>query len=244
VPEFNNRFYNLENNADMILGKKFFREKSFNNKYSCIYKTQLENIPENKCIYDFKNIKPIEEKEINFMENGNNPKNNIYIKKQLSEFDQKNVGNDFNNQNNIKTNLFGNDEIGKKDNLIKCLNIQFGKTNKVLTNNDKNNNEDSNKCITISEDNSVKSKIMENRGKISLRKKNCKRKFDDEIIKTESNEEINKTNNLLSEFNKINIENENIENNINLNNNICDIPIKKRRQNQTFVIYSNTKEDF
>ena len=244
VPEFNNRFYNLENNADMILGKKFFREKSFNNKYSCIYKTQLENIPENKCIYDFKNIKPIEEKEINFMENGNNPKNNIYIKKQLSEFDQKNVGNDFNNQNNIKTNLFGNDEIGKKDNLIKCLNIQFGKTNKVLTNNDKYNNEDSNKCITISEDNSVKSKIMENRGKISLRKKNCKRKFDDEIIKTESNEEINKTNNLLSEFNKINIENENIENNINLNNNICDIPIKKRRQNQTFVIYSNTKEDF
>ena len=243
-PEFNNRIYNFENNGDMRLGKPFYREKSFNNKYSYIYKTQLENIPENKCIYNFKNIKPIEEKEINFMENGNNPKNNLYIKKQHYEYNPKNIGNDYNIQNNSKSNLFGNDENGKKDNLIKCLNIQFGKTNKVLAINDKNNNEESNKCITISEDNSVKSKITENRGKISLRKKNCKRKFDDEIIKTESKEEINKTINLMSEFNKINIENENNENNNNLNNNICDMPIKKRRQNQTFVIYSNTKEDF
>ncbi len=244
MPEFNNRIYNFENNGDMRLGKPFYREKSFNNKYSCIYKTQLENIPENKYIFDFKNIRPIEEKEINFMENGNNPRNNIYIKKQHYEYNPKNLGNDYNIQNNIKTNLFGNDENEKKDNLIKCLNIQFGKTNKVLANNDKNNNEDSNKCITISEDNSVKSKIMENRGKISLRKKNCKRKLDDEIIKTENKEEINKTINLMNEFNKIKIENENNENNNNLNNNICDMPLKKRRQNQTFVIYSNTKEDF
>jgi len=244
MPEFNNRLYNLENNGDMRFGKPFFREYSFNNKYSCMYKSKLENIPENKCIYDFKKVKPIEEREINFMENANNPKNNIYIKKQHCEFDPKSVGNDSNIQNNININLFGNDEIGKKDNLIKCLNIQFGKANKVSTNNDKNNNEDSNKCITISEDNSVKSKIMENRGKISLKKKNCKRTFDDEIIKTEGKEEINKTINLMSEFNKIIIENENNENNNNLNNNICDVPLKKRRQNQTFVIYSNTKEDF
>lgn len=70
--------------------------------------------------------------------------------------------------------MLGNDEIGQKDNLIKCLNIQFGKANKVSINNDKNINEESNKCITISEDNSVKSKIKENRGKISLKKKIAK----------------------------------------------------------------------
>lgn len=244
MPEFNNRIYNLENNGDMRLGKLFFRENSFNNKHSIIYKSTLENIPENKCIYDFKKIKPIEEKEINFMENVNNPKNNIYIKKQHYEYDPKNVGNDFNIQSNIKTNLFGDDGNGKKDNLIKCLNIQFGKTNKVSINNDKNPNEESNKCITISEDNSVKSKILENKGKISLRKKNCKRKLDEEIIKTESKEEVRKTINLMSEFNKIHIEKENNENNNNLNSDISDAPLRKRRKNQTFVIYSNTKEDF
>jgi hypothetical protein len=176
MPEFNNRIYNFENNGDMRLGKPFFREKSFNNKYSCIYKTQLENIPENKCIYDFKNIKPIEEKEINFMENGNNPKNNIYIKKQYYEYDPKNEGNNFNNQNNIKNNLFGNDENGKKDNLIKCLNIQFGKTCKELIKKDKLNNniDETNKCITISEDNFDKNKLEGEKGKVSLKKKTYK----------------------------------------------------------------------
>ena len=139
--------------------------------------------------------------------------------------------------------MLGNDESGQKDNLIKCLNIQFGKANKVSINNDKNLNEESNKCITISEDNSVKSKIKENRGKISLKKKNCKRKLDDEIIKIESKEEINKTINLINEFNKINIEKENKENNNNLNIHICDAPQKKGKRNQTFI-YSNTKEDF
>ena len=243
MPEFNRKIYNFENNDDIRLGKPFFRENSFNNKHSCIYKTKLENIPENKCIYDFKKIKPIEEKEINFLENVNNPKNSIYIKKQQNEYDLKHLENDFNIQNNIKANLSENDESGQKNNLIKCLNIQFGKANKVSINNDKNINEDSNKCITISEDNSVKSKIKENRGKISLRKKNCKRKFDDEIIKAESKEEINKTINLMNEFNKINFEKENNENNNSLNIHICDAPLKKGRRNQTFV-YSNTKEDF
>ena len=177
------------------------------------------------------------------MENVNNPKNSIYIKKQQNEYDLKHFENDFNIQNNIKANLSENDESGQKDNLIKCLNIQFGKANKVSINNNKNINEDSNKRITISEDNSVKSKIKENRGKISLRKKNCKRKFDDEIIKAESKEEINKTINLMNEFNKINFEKKNNENNNSLNIHICDAPLKKGRRNQTFV-YSNTKEDF
>ena len=76
-----------------------------------------------------------------------------------------------------------------------------------------------------------------------MRKKNCKRKFDDEIIKAESKEDINKTINLMNEFNKINFEKENNENNNSLNIHICDAPLKKGRRNQTFV-YSNTKEDF
>ena len=243
MPEFNRKIYNFENNGDIMMGKPFFRENSFNNRHSCIYKTKLENIPENKCIYDFKKVKPIEVKEINFMENVNNPKKNIYIKKQHNEYDPKILGNGCNIQNNDKVNLLGNDESGQKDNLIKCLNIQFGKANKVSIINDKNINEESNKCITISEDNSVKSKIKENRGKISLKKKNCKRKLDDEIIKIESKEEINKTINLINEFNKINIEKENKENNNNLNIHICDAPQKKGKRNQTFI-YSNTKEDF
>ena len=191
LPAFSNRIYNLEKH-NMKLGpvSGIFRENSFKDLRSCLSK---ENHPEKK--FGFKKLNQIEEKEINF-ENRNNHNNynkKPYIKKQHLGSKTKIK---INTQNNIKTSVFNDEKkenkgenIDKK-NLIKCLNIQFGRSKVYKKRDDKSNNLN---CVTISEDiYKNKNNINLKKGQISLKKKNYKHIFSKNII-SESEENITST---------------------------------------------------
>ena len=155
-----NRIYSNDKNNSLNMAQTVFREKSFKDIRS------FASHPEEK--FGFKKLNQIEEKEINF-DNANSKK--LYIKKQHFE-GKKSVL----NQVNLKSNINMRNENIYNNNLIKCLNIQFGKTCKELIKKDKLNNniDETNKCITISEDNFDKNKLEGEKGKVSLKKKTYK----------------------------------------------------------------------
>ena len=229
LPNLNNNLYlNYHNNETQTI----FRENSFNNLRPNIYKDSYPGLN-----YGFKKINKIEEKEVNFFESAKNKKN-IYIKKQHYDTSKNKI--DINNQNNIKTNLFKNNDIENNNkNLIKCLNIQFGKTNKVLIKKTKNVNEESYKYITISEDNSVKNKIIDNKRRISLTKKSYKEGFDNNSIKSEFKANINKTIAMMNKLNKITKKSKSFICEFDYNEHIC-----KKKTNRTFMIYHSINDEF
>ena len=181
LPSISNRIYNLEKH-NMKLGpvSGIFRDNSFKGLRSCLSK---EHHPEKK--FGFKKLNQIEEKEINF-ENRNEHNNNNkkpYIKKQHLENKTKIK---INTQNNIKKSVF-NDKENKnegenidKKNLIKSLNIQFGRSKVYKKRDEKSNNFN---CVTISEDiYENKNNINVKKGQISLKKKNFKHIFSKNVI--------------------------------------------------------------
>ena len=181
LPAFSNRIYNIEkNNKNLSPIPGIFRENSFKEIRSCVSK---DNLPEQK--FGFKKLNQIEEKEINFENNNFHKNKKLYIKKQ--HLDTKKTKISINKQNNIKTSTFtdiDNTNENEKEienvnnkNLIKSLNIQFGRSKKYKKN-DKDNN-----CITISEDiYDNKDNINVKIGQVSLKKKNFKQIFCKNII--------------------------------------------------------------
>ena len=220
IPDYNRGIYNIQNNLNKN-SQTVFAEKSSNNLTFCSYEDMY---PEQK--YGIKKINKIEEKEVNFI-GSSNIKKNIYIKK--PHCDTNRTKNYIIEQNNIKTSSFKNDESENNKNLIKTLNIHFGKNNLETK---------SHKYITINEEN----KLINDKLKISLTKKNFNQKNDNNSIRNENNNKINKTmeiNNKLNE--KI------LNNKILLTNFDCEGKIIKQKlnnMNKTFIIYSGKRNDF
>ena len=216
-PELTNKIYNIENNNSMNLDRTIFRENSYKDLRTFISK---EEHPEQK--FGFKKLNQIEEKEINF-ENNNNKK--IYYKKQYFE------GKKTKYQNDIISNIFKKED--NNDNLIKCLNVQFGKTCKELFQKDNINNieYENDKCITISEDNNgEKNKIYDKIEHKNNIKTIYNKIMDNDGLK-ENEYRINKMKyKLIKGFS---------------NNEFKNVgKIKDKILNHSFEIYSNINKDF
>ena len=186
-PAYSSRI-NLEKNR-MNLGsvQSVFRDNSLKNIRTCASK---DHHPEQK--YGFKKLDQIEEKEINF-ENCNKNKK-LYIKKPHLEGKR------------TKSNYFyQNNNENLDNNLIKYLDIQFGRTKKeIIKNNIINNNKDNEsiKYITISED-FDKSKINDKIGQVYLKKKNYNQISNNNPINIENDETTIKTSKTRYQLNRV-----------------------------------------
>ena len=232
LQDLTNRTDNMkEFHTNMPMTPTNLRENSYNDLSSYIY-------PEQK--FGFRKLSQIEEKEINF-ENFNKNKKKIYIKKQ--HYESKKERKDINQQNNIKSNILKYDENIYKNNFIKCLNIQFDKTCKDKFNKDKldfniNNDQENNKCITITERYFNRNKINGKRGEIFLKKNNCKQLNDNNMINTEYKENTYRSNKNINKLNSI-ISSKNIIHEFKFRK-----KIKKDKINHSFERYPKNYEDF
>lgn len=206
-----------------------FIDNSLNDFNTCINK---EHHPEIK--FGFKKLNQIEEKEINF-DNINNQNKQLYIKKPHLEGKKTKT----NNKNNIKLNNFKENEDENIDNknLIKCLNVQFGKINKEINKKNKLNKNKiygSYKCITINEDNFNKNNINEKKGQVSLKKKSFKHIYCKILINNENKINNDKRNETVYKLNK-NFTLKNFMNKFG-----CE-EMKNKKRSHSFELYSNSK---
>ena len=232
LPPFSNRIYNLDNNNNINFYSipSSFRDNSLKDFNTCII--NKEHHPEIK--FGFKKLNKIEEKEINF-DNINNQNKPLYVKK--PHFEGKKTKTNNNNTNNIKINNFT--ENIEPNNLIKCLNVQFGKINKEINKKNrlsKNKIYASNKCITITEDNFDKNKINDKKVQVSLRKKSFKQIYCKILVGNENKINSDKRNETVYKLNK-NFSLKNFTNTFNYKK------IKNKKRNHSFEIYSNNKKN-
>ena len=187
--KYNTGIFSIDKNNSLNMAQTVFRDNSSKNIRT------FTSRPEEK--FGFKKLNKIEEKEINF-ENVNSKK--LYIKKQHFE-GKKGIF----NQINLKSNIDIKDEIICNNNLIKCLNIQFGKTSKELNKKDKINNNinESKKGITINEDNFDKNKSEDEKGQVSLKNKTYKNIYNKITINFGNKEYYNNHLELSNKLNKL-----------------------------------------